>query len=511
MMACLWFALAALAANTPPATDSGFAVSLAVREPLAHSDAEVRLRIEDTAGMPLTGAGVNGWFSVHAADAPPLDRQQCVQRIARFTAGGLFHQPALDLNVYHVVVLNEDATLSVLDPRFSFGGSRLLAMVQLPSPGADWVLSKDGRQLFVATPEAGQVAIVDTVRWKVIASLDGLRGANRIIGQPDGGYVWIAYDDGVAAIDPAKNRVVKRIATAAGPHDLALSGDQRTLFVSNAAAGTTSVIDVHALRVVQTIATGTRPVSVAWSTLANAAYVVSERDGVVFALDAKQPKPRATIPSVTGTTRIRFAPGGRLGFIVNPGKNSVYVLDTAVNQIVQTAVVEREPFEVTFSDSLAYVRHLQSETVLMIPLAAAGTPGAQVTVADFPGGQRGFGATGVAPLAAEGIVGTPGGDAVLVTNPSDKQIYFYKQGMAAPMGSLSAYSHVPRATLVVDRTLRETKPGHYETTATMPKPGIYDVAVFVNSPRIVTCFQVTIAEPKASTSPRSASRERATP
>lgn len=510
MMACLWFAFAALA-DTPAATDSGFAVTLAVRNPLAHSDAEVRLRIEDAAGMPLTGAGVNGWFSAHDADAPPLDRKQCVQRIARFTAGGLFHQPALDLNVYHVVVLNEDATVSVLDPRFSFGGSRLLAMVQLPSPGADWVLSKDGRQLFVATPEAGQVAIVDTVRWKLITSLDGLRGANRIIGQPDGGYLWIAYDDGVAAIDPAKNRLVKRIATAAGPHDLALSGDQRTLFVTNAAAGTTSVIDVHALRVVRTIETGTRPVSVAWSTLANAAYVVSERDGVVFALDAKQPKPRATIPSVTGTTRIRFAPGGRLGFIVNPGKNSVYVLDTAVNQIVQTAVVEREPFEVTFSDSLAYVRHLQSETVLMIPLAAAGTPGAQVTVADFPGGQRGFGATGVAPLAADGIVGTPGGDAVLVTNPSDKQIYFYKQGMAAPMGSLSAYSHVPRATLVVDRTLRETKPGHYETTATMPKPGIYDVAVFVNSPRIVTCFQVTIAEPKSSTSPRSASRERATP
>ena len=217
----------------------------------------------------------------------------------------------------------------------------------------------------------------------------------------------------------------------------------------------------------------------------------------MFVLDAKEAKPRATIASATGTTRIRFAPGGRLGFIVNPAKNSVYVLDTVVNQIVQTAIVESKPFEVTFSDSLAYVRHLDSETVLMIPLAAVGNAGAQVTVADFPGGQRGFGATGVPPLAADGIVGTPGGDAMLVTNPADKQIYFYKQGMAAPMGTSAAYSHVPRATLVVDRTLRETKPGHYETTATMPKPGLYDVAVFVNSPRIVTCFQVTIAEPKA--------------
>lgn len=496
-LACLGLVLLALALGADE-KDSGYAVSLAVHAkndapPLAGADATIRLRIRDEAGLPLTGAGVNGWFSVHPNGAPPLDRKQCVQRIATFTAGGLFRQPALDLNLYHVVVMNEDATLSIVDPRFSFGGTRLLAMVQLASPGVDWVLSGDGRQLFVAMPEAGKVAVVDTIAWKVIHTFDGLRGAHRTVLQPDGGFLWIAVDDGVAAIDPVQHKIVKRIPTAAGPHDLALSSNQRTLFVTNAAAGTTSVIDVHALRVVHTVATGKHPVSVAWSSLASAAYVVDETEGTLYALDAKRSTPRATVATTPGTTRIRFAPTHRLGFIVNPRKNSVYILDTVTNQIVQTAVVEREPFEITFSDTLAYVRHLQSETVLMIPLAAAGTPGAQVTVADFPGGQRGFGATGVPPLVTEGIVMTPGGDAVLVTNPADKQIYFYKQGMAAPMGSLSAYSHVPRATLVVDRTLRETKPGHYETTATMPKPGIYDVAVFVDSPRIVTCFQVTVS------------------
>ena len=491
----LWLVLSLALTAVADETDSGYAVSLAVNNPRAHTDTDVKVRIQDAAGLPLTGAGVNGWFNVHPPNTPPLDRDKCVQRIATYTAGGLFRQPAVDLNVYHVVVLNEDATLSVLDPKFSFGGTRLLAMVQLPSSGTDWVLTRDGRHLFVAMPEAGQVAVVDTVEWKVATNLETGRGSNRLLMQPDEGYIWVASDDGVAAIDPSKKKIAKRIVTAAGPHDLALSSDQRTLFVTNAGAGTTSVIDVHAMRVVRTIATGTRPVSVAWSSLANAAYVISERDGAVFALDAKQSKPRATIQSVIGTTRIRFAPGGRLGFIVNPGKNSVYILDTVVNKVVQTAVVESKPFEVTFSESLAYVRHLESETVLMIPLGVAGTPGAQVTVADFPGGQRGFGATGVAPIAADGIVGTPGGDAVLVTNPSDKQIYFYKQGMAAPMGSLSAYSHVPRATLVIDRTLRETKPGHYETVAKMPKPGLYDVAVFVDSPRIVTCFQVKVEEP----------------
>ena len=86
-------ALSTSRGHVPSTTDSGFAVSLAVLEPRAHSDAEVKVRIRDAAGIPLTGAGVNGWFSVHPPGAPPLDRGQCVQRIARFTAGGLSTSP----------------------------------------------------------------------------------------------------------------------------------------------------------------------------------------------------------------------------------------------------------------------------------------------------------------------------------------------------------------------------------------------------------------------------------
>src|SRR5688572_33431854 len=99
--ACLWLALLLPFTAVADQTDSGFAVALAVRDltnapPRAHSDADVKVRIHDAAGVPLTGAGVNSWFSVHPPDAPPLDRSQCVQRIATFTAGGLFRQPALD-------------------------------------------------------------------------------------------------------------------------------------------------------------------------------------------------------------------------------------------------------------------------------------------------------------------------------------------------------------------------------------------------------------------------------
>ena len=65
-------------------------------------------------------------------------------KAATFLSGSLFSQPALDLNVYHVLALNADPSLTVVDPRFGFGGSQLLALVPLPARGEDWALDAAG-------------------------------------------------------------------------------------------------------------------------------------------------------------------------------------------------------------------------------------------------------------------------------------------------------------------------------------------------------------------------------
>ena len=50
---------------------------------------------------------------------------------------------------------------------------------------------------------------------------------------------------------------------------------------------------------------------------------------------------------------------------------------------------------------------------------------------------------------------------MLVANPADKMIYYYTEGMAAPMGSFQNYKRDPRALLVLDNSLRETERGVY--------------------------------------------------
>jgi DNA-binding beta-propeller fold protein YncE len=220
---------------------------------------------------------------------------------------------------------------------------------------------------------------------------------------------------------------------------------------------------------------------------------VAAGEGVIAAVDGTGDKPRALIKASPGIGRIRFAPGGRLAFVVQTSKNVVHIVDAASNRLIQTADVEAEPDQVAFSDELAYVRHKGSEIVLMIPLKTVGEAGKPVPVVDFPGGQH---PPGRMPreTPADGIVQAAGSTAVLVANPDDKAIYFYKEGMAAPMGHFQNYGKNPRAVLVVDRSLREQRPGVYETTAKMTGAGNYEVALFLDSPKLVHCFPVKVAE-----------------
>ena len=108
---------------------------------------------------------------------------------------------------------------------------------------------------------------------------------------------------------------------------------------------------------------------------------------------------------------------------------------------------------------------------------------------DFPGGQNAF---GIASTPADSIVQTPGENAVLIAHPHDQQVYYYKEGMAAPMGSFNNFQRAARAVLAVDRSLQETGPGQYETVGRLGEAGTYDVAFFMESPRVVHCFSVQV-------------------
>jgi YVTN family beta-propeller protein len=486
-------AVPVFAADAPfRAVDSGIAVEINVEGSLREGDpARFRIKLATEGnGAPLAGVYPEAWLGASTGEEP-LDRKRCTARVAAFSSSSMFTRPALALNEYYVIALNSDRTLTVVDPQFGFGGTKLLGMLELEAPGFDWTLTANDTRLLVTMPAANKIAVIDTARWKLLKTIDAGRDPRRIVVQADGHYAWIATADGVTALRTDDLSIAARIATGKGPHDIVVTPDSGTAIVTNHDGGTATLIDVATLKVVAQGPAGKTPVAAAFSTLSKLAYVASE-DGAITIIDPRKRRAVAHVMTEAGLERIRFAPGGRYAFTLNPSHDLLHILDVSSNRIIQTGQLEGGPFEVTFTDTLAYVRRRESELVLMVPLANIGEPGSQIAVVEFPGGEERFGRR-PRTTAADGIVAAPGEGAVLVANPADQDVYFYKEGMAAPSGHFTNYGHDPQAVLVLDRSLRETSPGTYTANATMPAAGTYDVAIFVDAPRVITCSRVVVA------------------
>ena len=457
-------------------------------ELLAGEDTVFRIRIRDTTShTPLSGVRPAVWVAQRERPGTP-GPAQCRAKVESYLQGSLRSRPDVDLNTYYLLALNEEANLSVIDPLLGFGGSKLLTLVLLKSPGEDWTLSNDRLKLFVSMPRINQVAVVDTATWKVIANVDAGVKPTRLALQPDEKYLWVTNENGVTAIDTTTLKTAKQIATGAGAHELAFGTDNKFVFVTNRSDGTLSVISVQKLNKLKDVKTGSLASSLTFSSLSKALYVGDETDGNVAVVDAVHHKLLAGIATAPGLKTIRFSSGGRWGFVANALDSNVYIFDASTNRLVHKQEVGEGPDQFAFSDNFAYVRSLGSDQVSAIKLS---TLDKQVDVVKFPGGQNPPGDAKELVASAAAFVAAPEPGAMIFANPADQMIYYYTEGMAAPMGNFQNYQRVPRAVMVVDRSLREDTAGVYSTTARLPKAGVYNVSVLLDSPRVVHCFEVS--------------------
>ena len=462
-------------------------------EVMEAKEATVRFTIHDKATKtPLSGVKPSVWLTQRGEGE--TDPKVCREKVQSFLQGSLRSRPDVDLNTYYLLALNDEANISVIDPLLGFGSSKLLTLVMLKSPGEDWAQKNTDEKLFVTMPLINQLAVVDTSTWKTVANIDTGMKPTRVRLQPDERYLWIGNDaaanpgeqSGVTVIDTTTLKVVARIATGKGHHEIEFSKDNRFAFITNQEDGTLSVLDVQKLVKIKDLKTGSSANSVTFSALGNAVYVVNEAEGTISVVDVRSQQIATRIQAKPGIKNLRFAPGGRWGFVTNTKENVVVVFDASTNRLAHTISVEKGPDQVAFTDTFAYIRSTQSTEVSMIRLSTLSN---QPDIVKFPGGQNAPADAPGEASVADVIVPAPEGNSVLVANPADRVIYYYSEGMAAPMGSFQNYRRNPRAVMVIDRSLREVTSGVYSTTTKLPKRGVYDVAFLLDSPRITHCFE----------------------
>ena len=478
-----------------------FTVESAKGKVTAGTEATVRFKIVDVnSGRALSSLRPTAWIDRRTA-GQITDARQCREKIQSFLQPGFNRRPELDLNAYFILTLNREPNISVIDPLSGFGGSKLYTLVPLLEAGEDWAMTGDKKRLYVSMPAANRVAAIDTGSWKVVSNIEAGVKPTRTVLQNDNKYLWVTnegVESGVTVIDTVSGKVAATIKTGRGPHEITFTQNDSTAFVTNKADGTLSVIDISKLALVKSIPIGAQPVSLAFSPLSRTVYVANEGDGTIVAVDGVRFEITARMNAEPGLKSIRVEPRQhRFGFAVNSAKNTVYIFDTASNRLLHRVPIGRSPDQITFTSQFAYVRSAGSEFVDMIKLADI-TKEAAIT--HFPAGEKAPGQS-AARSSADAIVPAPEGGSVLVANPADQMIYYYSEGMAAPMGSFQNYRRDPKALLVLDNSLVETGDGVYTSVIRLNGSGDYDVAFLLDAPRVVNCFSLKVvddpSQPKA--------------
>jgi len=458
--------------------------------------ADITFRVTDAStGEPIKGRYPAAWMDLGKAwEAKGGRPMSCRDRVATYLQGIVGIRPMIDLNSHFLLVMNRDASISVIDPAIGITGiTNLFAQINLSRPGADWVLSKDHKRLYVSMPVSGKVALVDTQSFQVTHEIDAGTQPTRVEVQSDQRYLWVgnsnndAGKSGVTIIDTAELAPVKFIATGPGHHEIAFTDDNRYAFVSNRDDGSVSVIDVQTLEFVKNIKTGSRPMSIAFSPLGQAVYVTDVDTGKITVIDPDKLEIRGNINAEPGIGPMRFTADGRWGLIVNTTTNKVHVLDASTNVLPHTIEVGEQPFQVNFTTSFAYVRSLGTQDVGLIPLSeldGMSTP----PVTYIPAGQRPPGAVGDISIADSIIPAVKQAAAAYIVNQAEGTVSYYMEGMGAPMGSFRNYGHETRAIEIVDRSMSEVEPGVYRGRVKIPVEGDYDVAFMMDTPRFLHCF-----------------------
>lgn len=484
--------VSALAPASQRVVDQGIALEFRVDTPgpvVAGTGVALTLGIQGEGRQDgLSGLRPSSWLKRRAPGQAAPDPRQCLARIASALSANWFDRVDVDLAGDYLLVRNDDAGISVLDPRGGFGRTRLLARIALSAVASDWQLNVDSGILYVAQPASGEVALVDTRRWHVLAQRKAGLNPRRVL--LAGGQLWVAADSGLYAGTLSGAAPLRRVHS--GPvRDLVLSSDATQLHVLQDDG--LRRFDPYSRTLGNALALPGRPLSLAWSSAADSVYALDSAGGAVLAITPDGTRVAQRIRVRAGVTQLRFAPDGRFALLPNPQRDTLEVLDAASNRVVQRLKIQGGPDRVAFSTQLAYVQRRASESVATIALSLFSAAGTPLSVAEIPAGQRAAGLLPDALSGTDAMVAAPAATAMWIANPADRAVYFYQEGMAAPAGSFSTYGRLPLALKVVRHGWRETRRGEYAASAHLAAPGTYDVLTWLDSPRAAACFTLEVA------------------
>jgi YVTN family beta-propeller protein len=473
----------------------GIAVELITQVQFAEKDqtsATLDFVISDVAkGTPYRGLTPRAWLT---RDKKPelLSNAECKSSIQSFVQGGLANQPEVDLNGFRLALLNDDASVSIINPAVSLGGSQLEHLVTLPAPGSEMLVHE--QLLYLSIPQKDLVEVIDTISGRVERSIqlpaDSKPG--RIARDPRTGTIWISLDNSNAVVAIRNNRDKPAfVKVGTGLHRFAFPNHGRDVYVSSSGADLVTIIDGDALNTVTSIATGQTPVELSYGEAGKQILVANYNSDFISVIDTKMRKVRPSIVVTRKITDIAFEPDGRFAVALDNAKGAISLIDSASNRVTASLAAAKMPDHASFSRNYLYVHDLDQAAFMVFSLAELHQ--GKLTPIKIETGNKPPSKTVVA-LASDVIAVAPDGSSAFIANPSENELFYYAEGMMVPMGTLNAYGKKIMGIAVLNRGLTEKQPGHYSVKVSLDSGGSFNLPLLVDQPRLMHCFHVELGK-----------------
>ena len=231
----------------------------------------------------------------------------------------------------------------------------VIAKYEAGTDPENFAIDNNLTHLYIANEDAGTASITDVKANRVIASMPvGLEPEGAAI-SPDGRWVYITSESSssVSVIDTQTGQVVKQFLVGARPREAVFTADSARAYITAENGNVVSVVDTRDHSVIKTIelprvdgAAQLKPKGVVVSADGKRVYVATGRGNSVAVIDGEHLTLMTLIPVGQRPWGLALTPDGRKLYTANGLSNDVSVIDTTTNKVIATVKAGNGPWGV---------------------------------------------------------------------------------------------------------------------------------------------------------------------
>lgn len=208
--------------------------------------------------------------------------------------------------------------------------------------------------LLVLNKDENTVMYVDLSTNTVVKTVPVDRNPHEVVISPDGTTAYVTNSGGnsLSVLDNRTMQEVKRIdhPDFHFPHGLAIKRDGSKLYLASTRSGKFFVFDLPSLEVRQVISTGQASVHmVSLTPDERHAYIANIASGTLTLFNTETEQVVEHIPVGKGPEGVAIHPNGSGLYVANQHDNNVYVMDVSDHQVLHTLKLGSLPIRLVFS------------------------------------------------------------------------------------------------------------------------------------------------------------------